>query len=58
VFCYTIPNRASLYAATVLPSRTTLSERLLDEEIVRVKNEINKDLEYAEHLILSMVYLN
>src|ERR1051325_4585138 len=39
-----------LNPAYVLPSRTTLSERLLDEEIARVKNEINKDLEYAEHL--------
>lgn len=44
----------SLNPAYVLPSRTTLSGRLLDEEVARIQNNINNDLEHAEHLTLSM----
>ena len=47
-----------LNPAYVLPSRITLSEKLLNEEVARVQNEINKDLESADHLTLSMIYLN
>lgn len=44
----------NLNPAYVLPSRTTLSERLLDEEVARVQNSINDELECVEYLTLSM----
>lgn len=43
-----------LNPAYVLPSRTTLSGRLLDEEVAHVQNNVNNDLENAEHLTLSI----
>ncbi|CAG8718878.1 23909_t:CDS:2 [Gigaspora margarita] len=42
-----------LNPAYVLLSHTTLSGRLLDEEVARVQNNINNGLENAEHLTLS-----
>ena len=47
-----------LNPAYVPPSRTILSERLLDEEVAHIQNSINIDLENAEHLTLSIIYLN
>ena len=35
-------------------SHTTLSERLLEEEVAHIQNCINNDLQSAEHLTLSM----
>ena len=35
-----------------LPSRTTLSGRILDEELARVNTAIYQDLEKEEHLTL------
>ncbi|RIA82704.1 hypothetical protein C1645_834962 [Glomus cerebriforme] len=43
-----------LNPAYVSTSRTTLSGRLLDEEVARVQNEINNNLENAEHLTLML----
>jgi hypothetical protein len=35
---------------------TTLSERFLEEEVARVQNSIDNDLENAEYLTLSMIF--
>ncbi|CAG8721339.1 5693_t:CDS:2, partial [Ambispora leptoticha] len=42
----------SLNPAYVLPSYTTLSGRLLDEEFAQIQININNDLEHAKHLTL------
>ena len=36
------------------PSRTTLSSRLLDQEVARISQNIEKELELSDHLTLSM----